>query len=123
MTATGAAVLLFDTRSPGKGYMLSISFWDAGLRKDVQAMQGYYRTPTHFKLRAAHGTPTGVLETRKYIVVTAAGRAEVLDDGQRWIPGTPLQEGRKANALLALARNAEAAELHEREQALKARAA
>jgi hypothetical protein len=88
-------------------------------------MSRYTGSSAHFKrLRAATATPNGTLVSRKHIIVTSAGRAEVLDEGQRWIPGTPLSKDRQANALLALARNAETYERYveaERERALRDR--
>jgi hypothetical protein len=75
-------------------------------------------------LRAAHATQRGTLLTRKHVIITSAGRAEVLDDGQRWIPGEAQPKDRGPNPLLALCRNAEAHERHveeERDRSLRDR--
>lgn len=54
---------------------------------------------------------------RTYSVCTSAGTFDVEDDGRRrWAPGTPVPRDRQPNALLALARNAEAYERHVEEE-------
>jgi hypothetical protein len=59
-------------------------------------------------------TPDGAPST--YSVRAGGDIVTVEDDGYRWTPGTPIPRGRRPNALLALARNAEARERHLEEE-------
>lgn len=53
----------------------------------------------------------------KVFRVTAGGETfAVEDEGNRWTPGTPVPRDRQPDALLALARNAEAHERHLNEE-------
>jgi hypothetical protein len=59
---------------------------------------------------------------RAHSVRTGAGTFTVEDDGRpRWTPGTPIPRDRQPDALLALARNAEAHERHLQEEGRRGR--
>jgi hypothetical protein len=69
-------------------------------------------------------SPSRVVALVSYTLRTKAGTLRVEDDGQRWTPGEGLPpKGVKANAALALCRNAEACERHEFARAARVRRA
>ena len=87
-------------------------------------MQRYYTRPgfqAAKTLRSAGASPRSTLLTRKHII-TSAGRAEVFDDGRRWLLNEKPRDA-QPNPLLALCRNAEEAESQERERAQNVRRA